>query len=339
MINYADIVSPYLFVSDLDVLVFSAQSSMTLAITDADSHAVLSCSYTPVAGMVEVYDLDRLLSPLIAGAMADFTFEVDGVSQTLHVLQCRIRVNVPTTEFLESHYLSSVFSQRDTSLDRKELVTLLSTTGPVDVVAACVYSPDGETCVLQSVELASSLASGVIHEVDCSPSLLVDESKGVLVQYTVNAGNRLMTFRVSPTATHHTAMLMRNDFGVWEPCYFAGMVETSPSITREFVLIGGVQRPLKVDEQENLKSYTGPLRPGSVDLFRALARSTEIVLLEDGNATGDGVVITDQDIKYTDEDGHMPAFTFTWHRSSRLSLMKVPKIPKLFDATFDETFN
>ncbi len=338
MINYADISSPYLFVSELDVVVFSANSTMSLSITDAGSSTVLSCSYTPVDGVVKVYDLDQLLSRLITGVMADFIFEVNGTSQTLHVLQSRARVNIPATEFLASHYLSSVFSQRDTTLARKELVTLLSTSGTVDVVAACVYA-DGETCVLQSVTLASSLPSGVIHEVDCSPSLLVDDTKGVLVQYTVNAGGRLMTFRVSPTATHHTAMLMRNDFGAWEPCYFAGMDETDPAITREFVQIGGVARPLRIDELERFKSHTGPLCPGSVQLFRALARSTEIVLLEDGNTTGDGVVIADQEIKYTNEDGHLPLFTFTWHRASRLSQTKVPIIPRLFDDTFDETFN
>lgn len=338
MINYSDITTPYLLVSELDVLVFTAVAEMSLAITSSGGSTVLSCSYVPMGGVVKVYDLDRLLSPLIDGVMADFTFTVDGASQTLHVVQSRARVDQGAVEFLTGHFLSGVMSGRDTALGRKEMVTLLSPSGTVDVVAACVYA-DGGTCVLQSVVLASSLASGVIHEVDCSPSLLVNDELGTLVQYTVNAGDRLMTYRVSPTATHRTAMLMRNDFGAWEPCYFTGMVETSPSITREFVLIGGVQRPLRIDEQENLKSYTGALRPGGVQLMRALARSTDVVLLEDGNATGDGVVITDQELKYTDEDGHLPAFTFTWHRASRLSLLKVPKIPRLFDDTFDDTFN
>lgn len=338
MINYDDISSPYLFVSDLDVVVFAAQAEMSLTISDAGGSTVISCSYIPVGGVVRVYDLDRLLSPMIGGVMADFTFDVDGTDQTLHLIQSRARVNLPATEFLASRFLSSVFSQRDTALSRKEMVTLLSPSDPVDVVAACVYA-DGETCVLQSVTLASSLTAGVIHEVDCSPSLLVNEQLGRLAQYTVNAGDRLMTYRVSPTATARTAMLMRNDFGAWEPCYFTGMVETSPAITREFVQMAGVQQPLRIDEQENFKSYTGPLRPGTVQLFRALARSNEIVLLEDGNSTGDAVVITDQELKYTDEDGHLPSFTFTWHYGKRLPLLRVPKIPRLFDDTFDSTFN
>ena len=339
MINYNDITtSSYVLVSELDALVIAGQSTVSLVIADAGGSTVLSCSYTPVDGMVKVYDLDRLLSPLIAGVMADFTFVAGNTSKTLHVVQSRTRVSESAAAFLAGHYLSGVMSDRDTAIGRKEMVTLLSPSGMVNVVAACVYA-DGGTCVLQSVQLASSLSPGVIHEVDCSPSLLVNDQLGQLVLYTVNAGDRLMTFRVSPTATHHMAMLMRNDFGAWEPCYFTGMVETSPAITREFVQIGGVSRPLRIDEQENFKSYTGPLRPGTVQLFRALARSTEIVLLEDGNSTGDAVVVTDDELKHTDEDGHLPAFTFTWHRAARLSLLKVPKVPRLFDDTFDDTFN
>lgn len=338
MINYSDIDSPYLFVSELDVVTFAAQSSLQLVIVDAAGSTVLSCGYTAVDGVVKVYDLDRLLSPLIDGVMADFTFTVGGTSRVLHLLQARTRVSELAPDFLAGHYLSSVMSARDTALGRKELVTLLSPTDAVDVTATCVYA-NGETCVPQSVQLASALAAGQVHEVDCSPSLLVNDALGELVQYTVTAGERLMTYRVSPTQTHRLAMLMRNDFGAWEPCYFTGMTETSPAITRELVQVGGVMLPLRIDERENFKSYSGPLRPGGVQLMRSLARSTEIALLEDGVATGDGVVISDQEIKYTDEDGHLPAFAFTWHRAARLTLLRVPAMPRLFDDTFDDTYN
>lgn len=339
MINYSDISSAYLLVSDLAVVAFSATGEMSLVVTDAAGDRLLSCRYMAVDGVVRVFDLDRLLEPLIAGVVADFTFTVGSESRTFHVVRSRVRVSEAADAFLTGHFLSSVMSERDTAPDRKEMVTLLSPAASVDVVAECVYCDDGGMCVLGSVTLASALAAGVVHEVDCSPSLLVDEAKGRLVRYTVRAGERSMAYRVSPTATHDTALLMRNDFGAWEPCYFTGMVETAPAITREFVQIGGVQCPLRIDEQETFKSYTGPLRPGSVQLMRSLARSTEVVLLDEGAVTGDGVVIIEQDIKYTDEDGHLPAFNFTWRRASRLPLLAVPTIPRLFDDTFDETYN
>ena len=339
MINYADISSPYyLFASELDVVVFAANSTLSLSITDAGSSMVLSCSYTPVGGVVKVYDLDRLLSPLIAGVMADFTFTVGGTSRTLHIIQSHARVSESAADFLAGHFLSSVTSQRDTAVGRKELVTLLSPSGSVNVVASCIYA-DGETCVPQDVTLASSLASGVVHEVDCSPSLLVNAQLGVLVAYTVKAGARTMSYRVSPTQTHRVAMLMRNSFGAWEPCYFRGMTEHDPKITREMVLVGGRMRPLTIDEEDTRKSYTGPLRPGGVQLHRDLARSREVMLLEDG-VTTDGVVITDAELKHTDEDSHLPAFTCTWRRASRMSAMlDIPVVPRLFDDTFDDTFN
>lgn len=338
MINYADISSSYLFVSDLDVVVFSANSTLSLSIADAGGSTVLSCSYTPVDGVVKVYDLDRLLSPLITGVMADFTFTVGGSSQTLHFIQSRTRVSMPANEFLDSHFLSSVTSGRDTTMDRKEMVTLLSPTEAVDVTATCVYA-NGETCVPQSVQLASALAAGQVHEVDCSPRLLVNDALGELVQYTINAGQRLMTYRVSPTQTHRLALLMRNNFGAWEPCYFHGMNEHDPKITRELALVAGSVRPLKIDVEDTCKSYTGPLRPGAVQLFRDLARAYDVMLLDGGVAT-DPVVISDAEVKHTDDDGSLPAFTFSWRRAAHTSAMfDVPVIPRIFDDTFDETFN
>ena len=339
MINYSDISArDYLFVSDLDVVAFAASSTLSLEITDAGGGAVISCSYTPVGGEVKVYDLDQLLSPLIDGVMADFTFTVDGISTVLHVVQSRMRVSESAADFLAGHFLSSVTSGRDTAMGRKELVSLLSPTGAVDVIAACVYA-NGEMCVLQSVQLASALAAGQVHEVDCSPSLLVNDALGELVQYTVNAGSRLMTYHVSPTQTHRLALLMRNSFGAWEPCYFRGMNEHDPKITRELALVGGSIRPLKIDEEDICKSYTGPLRPSGVQLMRDLARAYDVMLLEDGVAT-DPVVVTDADVKHTDDDGSLPAFTFSWRRAAHTSaMMKVPVIPRLFDDTFDETFN
>ena len=338
MINYADISSAYLFVSDLDVVVFSAQSTMTLVITDAGGATVISCSYTPVDGVVKVYDLDQLLSPLIGEVMADFTFSVNSISSVLHILQSNIRVGDGADAFLAGHFLSSVQAARDTAVGRKEMVTLLSTSGTVDVTATCVYA-DGEMCVPQSVTLASSLPSGIVHEVDCSPSLLVNDSLGVLVQYTVSSGGRKMTFRVSPTQTHRLALLMRNSFGAWEPCYFQGMNEHDPKITRDMAIVNTQLRPLRIDEEDICKSYTGPLRPGAVQLFRDLARSRDVVLLEDGVAS-DPVVVTDADVKHTDDDGSLPAFTFTWRRASRTGLMmNASRVPRIFDETFDESFN
>ncbi len=335
MITYADISSPYLLVSELDLVEFSAQSTLQLVITDASSATVISCSYTPVDGVVRVYDLDRLLSPLIEGVMADFTFTVNNNSTTFHIVQSRVAISQTGADFIAGHFLSPVTFTRDTTLQRREMVTLLCSAA-TDVTAACTYVDDSDVIHTDNVSLETGLAAG-LHEVECSPSLLVNDSLGTLVFYVVRAGDRSMSFRVSPTATARCAMLMRNDFGAWEPCYFEGMNEVTPDITREFVQVGGIQRPLRVQEQENTKSFTGPLRPGEVQLFCSLARSTDIVLLEDGAAT-DPVVISGQEVKYTDDDAHIPSITFTWHRASLRTMMHVPVTPRIFDDTFDETF-
>ena len=100
MIIYEDITSSYLLVSDLAVVEFAATGEMSLVVADAAGERLLSCRYQAANGVVRVYDLDRLLSPLIAGVMADFTFTVDGSTRTLHIMQSRVRVSESADVFL-----------------------------------------------------------------------------------------------------------------------------------------------------------------------------------------------------------------------------------------------
>ena len=148
-----------------------------------------------------------------------------------------------------------------------------------------------------------------------------------------------MAYRVRQLPTAEVAMLMRNAFGAWEAVYFAGMTEQSPDYTRETALVNGRLRLYNLEETDTRKCWTGPLRPSGVSLTRDLARSRDVVLLERGVAS-DEVVVTAVDVKHTSADNDIADMTVTWRRSSLLSARLVPvRTPKLFDETFDETYN
>ena len=88
-----------------------------------------------------------------------------------------------------------------------------------------------------------------------------------------------------------------------------------------------------------MKCWTGPLRPSGVALTRDLARSRYVVLLEHGVAS-DEVVVTAVEVKHTTADSDISDMTVTWRRSSLVSARLVTvRTPKLFDDTFDETYN
>lgn len=338
MINFNDI-GAWHFVSELDILEADSHEDVTVTIADASGAAVLNGTYIPVDGKVRVYHLYKLLSPLIAEVAATFRITVGEESKTVHVVQSRLTVNEPAMKFLPSFFLSTVMSERDTSEKRKELLTLLpiETSLPAVIVVATYWNGSEVVTVQRTLDI--ELQAGEAAEVDVSAAQFVDLSMGRLVGYTVKAGERTMRYRVSTLPTAETAMLMRNAFGAWEAVYFAGMQESDPDYVRETALVNGQLRMYNLEETDTVKSWTGALRPSGVALVRDLARSREVLLLDKGVAI-DAVVVTGVDVKHNTADDTVADMTVTWRRAEQLSarLMTV-RAPKLFDSTFDETYN
>lgn len=337
MINFADIGSWH-FVTELDVIEVTSNSDVSFTIADSGG-TILNGTYTPVDGTVRIYHLARLLRPLIDDVTAAFTFTADSTSKTVHVVQSGVTVSESAATFLPGFFLSAVMTERDTSLDRKELLYLIPIEATLPTVQAVCSYWNGESIVTATKPVAGIIVANEPCYVDASASRFVDSELGTLVAYTIVAGERTMRFRVTTLPTSEHAMLFHNTFGAWEPIYFAGMTEDAPEYTRETAYVNGKMQLYNLEETASFKSWTGPLRPSGVALARDLARCAKVFLLE-GSETTDEVTITAVDVKHTSADNEIADFTFTWRRSAMWSVMlKTVRPPKLFDETFDETYN
>ena len=338
MINFADIGSWH-FVTELDVIEVTSNSDVSFSIADSGG-AILNGTYTPVDGTVRIYHLARLLRPLIVNVTAAFTFTADSTSKTVHVVQSGVTVSESAAAFLPSFFLSAVMTERDTSLERKELLYLIPIEATMPTVQAVCSYWNGESIVTATKPVAGIIVANEPCYVDASASRFVDSELGTLVAYTIVAGERTMRFRVTTLPTAEHAMLFHNTFGAWEPIYFAGMTEDAPEYTRETAYVNGKMQLYNLEETASFKSWTGPLRPSGVALARDLARCAKGVFLLEGSETTDEVTITAVDVKHTSADNDIADMTVTWRRSSLLSARLVPvRPPKLFDDTFDETYN
>ena len=338
MINFADIGSWH-FVTELDVIEVTSNSDVSFSIADSGG-AILNGTYTPVDGTVRIYHLARLLRPLIDDVTAVFTFTADSTSKTVHVVQSGVTVSESAATFLPSFFLSAVMTERDTSLERKELLYLIPIEATLPTVQAVCSYWNGESIVTATKTVAGIIVANEPCYVDASASRFVDSELGTLVAYTIVASERTMRFRVTTLPTAEHAMLFRNTFGAWEPIYFAGMTEDAPEYTRETAYVNGKMQLYNLEETASFKSWTGPLRPSGVALARDLARCAKGVFLLEGSETTDEVTITAVDVKHTSADNEIADFTFTWRRSAMWSVMlKTVRPPKLFDETFDETYN
>lgn len=338
MINFADI-GNWHFVTELDVIEVTSATDVTFTIADSGG-TILNGTYTPVDGTVRIYHLARLLRPLIDGVTAAFTFTAGSTSKTVHVVQSGVTVSESAATFLPSFFLSAVMTERDTSLERKELLYLIPIEATLPTVQAVCSYWNGESIVTATKPVAGIIVANEPCYVDASASRFVDSELGTLVAYTIVAGERTMRFRVTTLPTAEHAMLFHNTFGAWEPIYFAGMTEDAPEYTRETAYVNGKMQLYNIEETASFKSWTGPLRPSGVALARDLARCAKGVFLLEGSETTDEVTITAVDVKHTSADNDIADFTFTWRRSAMWSVMlKTVRPPKLFDETFDETYN
>ena len=338
MINFADIGSWH-FVTELDVIEVTSNSDVSFTIADSGG-TILNGTYTPVDGTVRIYHLARLLRPLIVDVTAVFTFTADSTSKTVHVVQSGVTVSESAATFLPSFFLSAVMTERDTSLERKELLTLLPIEQSLPTVQAVCSYWDGDAVVTANKPVTTTgMTANTPFEIDVSASQFVDTAIGTLVAYSIVAGERTMRYRVTSLPTAEYAMLFRNTFGAWESIYFAGMTEEDAEFSRSSAFINGMYVNYDIDETTVLKSWTGPLRPSGVILSRDLARSRSVWILKGSDATEE-VTITAVYVKHSSADNEIADFTFTWRRSSLWSAtLKAVRPPKLFDDTFDETYN
>ena len=338
MINFNDIGSWH-FATELDVIQVTAASDVAFSIASTGG-TLLSGTYTPVDGSVRIYHLARLLRPLIDGVTAVFTFTVGSTSKSVLVVQSGVTVSESAATFLPSFFLSAVMTERDTSLERKELLTILPIEQSLPTVQAVCSYWDGDAVVTDTKTITTTgMTAGTPFEIDVSPARFVDTAIGTLVAYSIVAGERTMRFRVTSLPTAEWAMLFRNTFGAWEPIYFAGMTEHAPEYVRDTAMVNGALRIYNLEETAVFRSWTGPLRPAGVNLARDLARSTHVRLLQRGNAA-DPVVVTASEVKHTSADDDLPDFTFTWRRADLNSTtLDALRPPRLFDDTFDDTYN
>ena len=329
-----------------DLWIDGASGSVTFLIA-VGGITVFSAEYVPDGnGEIRLYNLRRILESHIDGVFADFVFTVKETGKSNHsvsyrVFKTAVRVSESAEEFLPSFFLTTLINRKTTQLGRYETLSFY----PQSVCS--VYALASYYCVsgieTKEVPLMSEqdVVLDAVNSVNVSPSKFVDDSIGELIGYVVRAGERSFSFEVDPTqAKAEPALLFRNNFGCWETMYLTGTVETEYEIKRSHAYIDGKFRQYDIDDTESFKANSGILLDSMLRLGMDLARSKSIFLLDSMGVANEEIVFTDSEIKYTNDDDSMPSFDYTYRRDSFVpSMLNNIRPPKLFDKTFDVTFN
>ncbi len=331
----------YMFSSELSRLSFVTDSESAVLAISRDGAEVFRCEYFPdFDGRVTVYDLDKLLEAEIPDRLGLFSVSIGGERVSpdgFTVIRCPVAVSEPAESFIGSFFLTPCAGERDTAPGRFETLTALCPVAEPMVVERSFLTPDGS---IRQQRETSELDAGW-RELDVSSSRYIDPAAGRLLSYSVRVGNRVARYRVFQSLPEaNPALIFRDSFGAWETVYFTGTNETAPDYKRSQAMVGGKLRPYLIEETEEHKALTGPLRPSMVPVVADLCRSKEIFLLNPDGSAGDEVVVTDCDLKRADEHTAPVVLSVTYRLADRLNArVNANRPPRVFDKHFDDKFN
>lgn len=324
----------------MNVEICEASATVTFSILKSGEE-IFSSAFTPDAvGNIFIYDVRSILEAHIDDVFADFSFTVGNDTVNCRVFKASVIVTETAEQFLPSFFLSPTNKKR-TAPDRYETLAFY----PQEVCrvyALASYYDNGHIAV-REIQLLSAedVTPDTVNIIDVSAKKFVDESKGTLVSFVVRAGERSFYYTVDNTLpSADPSILFRNCFNCWDTFFFTGTKENSLEVKRSFAYVDGRYRMYDAVDTESFKANSGVLDEYMIVLAKDLARARNVFLMDKlGNATYE-LVVTDSEIKYTNDDDSLPTMDFTFRRTELVTGLIVPnRPPKLFDITFDNTFN
>ena len=332
-----------MFLGELNRLSFSSPGAATFTVVHAGVVIFENTYYPDEDGMITVHELADVLEPYIQEIFADFSFEIAGASAgTVRVFYCSWSMAARAMTFLDSSFLSPMTGIRRTHTSRYETLSLYCNYSEA-VTVECRYF-DGGAIGTKTVSLGGAQGARMLN---VSSARFLDPSRGTLVGYTVKCGQRRAEYMVLPYMPDLSdAFIFRNSFNAWETLYLVGSRETDPQYSRSTANVNGYIRSYQIEEVISMTTYTGPLPDGMEWITMALARSKAVFLLLENGDSGDEIHITDCDLKHTNDQTSEADLNFSYRNAAvkwrmaddRAARLSVPRPPRIFDDTFDETY-
>lgn len=315
---------------------------------DASRHVTIVCDGVtlfdeelwPVGGVITLEDLGLLFEPYTSKKLVCGVTITDGSSTAAFtILFAKVDVGISAAEFYARRFLTILDGPKVTAPGRLEYLWMY---GAEAAVVTAVY--DDATTGTFSATVVSS--SSTYRQLDVSPDRFVANGKR-LVSYTVTAGQRSQRFDIDFSQPDCAPILeFYNSFGVWELLYCTGTHRVNPQYKRSSTRVHGKLRNYHIEETRNFLADTGILTTAMANWAEDLFRSDEVYVVNviGGSITnadgGKEVTITESKSEITNNDDFMPRFTFTYQYAQRIqNVMQLNRVGRIFDNTFDNTFN
>lgn len=323
-----------------DVTIPGTDGTPQLVTVTCDGEQLLQESLWPINNVITLSDLGELLEPYARKQLvSSVSISAGNSTSACTVLYSMVDVGISAQEFYNGYFLSILMGTKITAAGRRELLWYY---GNDEAIVRAVYS-DGSL-----VAFAATVVGGTSQYtcIDVSPDNFVTSGKQ-LVEYGVTAGSRHQLYEMDLSEPDCAPILeFYNSFGVWEYIYCTGTHQVGSDFKRSQARIGGRLRNYKIEETRTFKADTGFLNTAMANWAEDLFRSDEVYVVnvvngsvQDANG-GKEVVLSDSKSDRTNEDDHMPRFTFSYQYAQRIqNVLQMDRVGRIFDNTFDHTFN
>lgn len=270
--------------------------------------------------------------------VVEFTFIYNGSLQKRHtVMRSDVDFDLTAAAFCNTHFLSLMFSTKTTATDRKELLSFYATGSATTTatVNACYRSAGS---IINNTFQRPAIGNGSVKHLDVSPAIFHSQGKQLLY-YTVSIGERSMRYELDYTAfLQQTHFVYRNCFGVEDTFTCIGEAASEGKFERYYATFGGGYKNFK---RKNLREYTadtGILSQAAAYALDDMFSSEEIWLYDEHGLIKE-IVILDQKVIRSSLPDEIPRFEFTYRLTQSNQRYKTALYGRIFDSTFDKTFN
>lgn len=331
-------------IPDVSFTIAGYRAAVTITV---DGRQVYSEHLYPLAGAISLRNLSGLITPYarrdlaialsikITEQFSDSATE-NTATMSASVVYCDADLDTTADDFLSKHFLSILLGEKVTALGRLEYLHYIGT----DAATVTATYADGTTAAYPAVQVGGN---GKYTTIDVSPSRFV-KAGALLTEYRVTAGARTQVYTIDLEQPDCAPILLFvNCFGVEEVLYCTGTATLSPTYKRDTAYMDGLLKNYYIEETRTFKADTGVLTFAMADWAQELFRSqyVRVMNIYDGNpVVGKEVVLTDAKAEYTNDDDELPRLTFSYQYAQRNhNVVQLQRAGRIFDNTFDQTFN
>lgn len=230
-------------------------------------------------------------------------------------------------------------TKKITGIGRSEYISFY---GDGEIKADVVFYGNGKDDIITVTVGNITTEDGKYYRYDVSPSVIATLCSIIesdIISYTIyKSENEYISFIVDKRAfLNKNTFIFRNIFGAQETFTCTGDSNSERKWTRSYGNINRKQRQISRDMAKTITVNTGYIDEETTGLIEDLLNSQNICFLEEGVLRD--VSIIEESFKVTSRKDELIAVEFKYRYSSNNQMQFRTNKHRIFDFTFDESFN